>query len=52
MRHADDGITGGCPSFVGRVRGMPLVRHANNRVIAGVCGGIADFLGWDPTLVP
>ncbi|HCA39759.1 MAG: PspC domain-containing protein [Phycisphaerales bacterium] len=30
---------------------MPLVRHANNRVIAGVCGGIADFLGWDPTLV-
>lgn len=22
-----------------------------NGVIAGVCGGIADFLGWDPTLV-
>jgi phage shock protein PspC (stress-responsive transcriptional regulator) len=20
-------------------------------LIAGVCGGIADFLGWDPTLV-
>ena len=22
-----------------------------NRMIAGVCGGIADWLGWDPTLV-
>ena len=25
--------------------------RSNNRVIAGVCGGIADFLGWDPGLV-
>ena len=24
---------------------------SNNRMIAGVCGGVADFLGWDPTLV-
>lgn len=22
-----------------------------NRVIGGVCGGIAEFIGWDPTLV-
>ena len=29
---------------------MPLVK-STNRVIAGVCGGIADWLGWDPTLV-
>lgn len=27
-----------------------LVR-TNNRMLGGVCGGIANFLGWDPTLV-
>jgi len=27
-----------------------LVR-TNNRIFAGVCGGIARWLGWDPTLV-
>jgi phage shock protein PspC (stress-responsive transcriptional regulator) len=30
---------------------MPLLRSNRNRVIAGVCGGIARWLGWDPTLV-
>lgn len=25
--------------------------RSNNRVIAGVCGGIAEYLGWDTTLV-
>jgi phage shock protein PspC (stress-responsive transcriptional regulator) len=30
---------------------MALLRSKKNRVIAGVCGGIADSLGWDPTLV-
>ncbi len=25
--------------------------RSSNRFLAGVCGGIADFLGWDPTLV-
>ena len=30
---------------------MPLLRSKRNRVLAGVCGGIAEFLGWDPTLV-
>ena len=24
---------------------------SSNRMIAGVCGGVADFLGWDLTLV-
>jgi phage shock protein PspC (stress-responsive transcriptional regulator) len=28
-----------------------LVRSRHNRLIAGVCGGIANWLGWDPTLV-
>jgi phage shock protein C len=30
---------------------MALVRSRRNRMIAGVCGGIAQSLGWDPTLV-
>lgn len=29
----------------------PLYRSRKNRLIAGVCGGIAEWLGWDPTLV-
>ena len=30
---------------------MALKRSSNNTMIAGVCGGIAEWLGWDPTLV-
>lgn len=30
---------------------MAVVRSKSDRVIAGVCGGIARALGWDPTLV-
>jgi phage shock protein C len=30
---------------------MALYRSRKNRMIAGVCGGIAENLGWDPTLV-
>jgi len=30
---------------------MPLQRSENNRLIFGVCGGLAEYLGWDPTLV-
>lgn len=30
---------------------MPLYRSRRHKVIAGVCGGIADWLGWDPTVV-
>ena len=29
---------------------MPLML-SKNRMLAGVCGGLADWLGWDPTLV-
>lgn len=28
-----------------------LQRSRRHRVVAGVCGGIAEWLGWDPTLV-
>ena len=30
---------------------MPLQRSRQNRRIAGVCGGLAEWLGWDPTIV-
>lgn len=28
-----------------------LMRSRDQRMIAGVCGGIAEWLGWSPTLV-
>lgn len=28
----------------------PLYRSRTNRMIGGVCGGIAEWLGWDSTL--
>jgi phage shock protein C len=31
--------------------GQKRLVKSRNRVIAGVCGGIAEWLGWDPTLV-
>jgi phage shock protein C len=33
-----------------RSAGQPL-RRSRDRMIAGVCGGIAEWVGWDPTLV-
>ena len=30
---------------------MPLQRSRKNKMIGGVCGGIAEWLGWDPTIV-
>jgi phage shock protein C len=29
----------------------PLRLSRTNRKIAGVCGGLAEWLGWDPTVV-
>lgn len=29
----------------------PRLRRSKDRIIAGVCGGIAEWLGWDPTIV-
>ncbi len=29
----------------------PLRRSTSDYMLAGVCGGIARWLGWDPTLV-
>jgi phage shock protein PspC (stress-responsive transcriptional regulator) len=30
---------------------MALYRSRRNKMIAGVCGGLAEALGWDVTLV-
>ena len=30
---------------------MPLHRSRRHKLIAGVCGGLADWLGWSPTMV-
>ncbi len=29
----------------------PLHRSASDRMIGGVCGGLAEWLGWNPTAV-
>lgn len=29
----------------------PRLRKSRDRFIAGVCGGIAEWLGWDPSVV-
>jgi phage shock protein PspC (stress-responsive transcriptional regulator) len=29
----------------------PLYRSRRHRLIGGICGGLAAWLGWDPTLV-
>jgi len=29
----------------------PLRRSRRHRMVAGVCGGLAEWLGWDPTFV-
>jgi len=33
------------------VTGRPLHRSRRHRILGGVCGGIADWIGWSPTLV-
>ncbi len=35
----------------GRMRPRPFYRSRYDRLIAGVCGGLAEYFGWDPRLV-
>lgn len=30
---------------------MPLYRSRRSRMLGGVCGGLAEWLGWSPTWV-
>lgn len=34
-----------------QVRPKRLYRSQSSRLLAGVCGGIAEYFGWDPTVV-
>ncbi|MCI0424818.1 MAG: PspC domain-containing protein [Actinobacteria bacterium] len=31
--------------------GKRLYRSTTNKQVSGVCGGIAEYMGWDPTVV-
>lgn len=31
--------------------GARLKKSRTDKMITGVCGGIAEYLGWDPTIV-
>ena len=33
------------------MNGSKLQRSRDDRMIAGICGGFAEWLGWDPSLV-
>jgi phage shock protein C len=30
---------------------MPLYRSQRNKILGGICGGIAEWLGWSPAWV-
>ena len=34
-----------------RTKNNPLHRSKSAKLIGGVCGGMAEWLGWNPTLV-
>ena len=36
---------------MGNALSKPLRRSRDKRLVAGVCGGIAEWLDWDPTVV-
>ena len=36
---------------MGNALSRPLRRSRDHKLVAGVCGGIADWLDWDPTAV-
>lgn len=37
--------------YTGAMAQAALMRSRRDRMIAGVCGGLAEWLGWDPTAV-
>ena len=43
-------INGGY-SDSGRQTGRRLKRSATNRMVCGVCAGIAEYFNWDPTII-
>lgn len=47
-KQADTGSSAPPPQYPARKR---LVRSTNDRKIAGVCGGLADYFDLDPTII-
>jgi|SRR5580693_4795328 phage shock protein C len=47
-RQAETGASATPPGYVARKR---LVRSTNDRKLAGVCAGLADYFDLDPTIV-
>ena len=45
------GYDGQYYNSAGRTPGRRLYKSRTNRMICGVCAGIAEYFGWDPTLV-
>jgi phage shock protein PspC (stress-responsive transcriptional regulator) len=50
-RHGTVAACAGRPGLRGKESAVPLHRSRQHKMIAGVCGGIAEWLGWDPTVV-
>lgn len=46
----NNGYSGGY-SDSGRQTGRRLRRSASNRMVCGVCAGIAEYFNWDPTII-
>ncbi len=36
---------------MGNALSRPLRRSRSDRIVAGICGGLAKWLDWDPTVV-
>ncbi len=36
---------------MGNALSRPLRRSRSDRIVAGICGGLANWLDWDPTVV-
>jgi phage shock protein PspC (stress-responsive transcriptional regulator) len=47
-RQAETGVPAAPPAYAGRRR---FVRSTNDRKIAGVCAGVADYFDMDPTVI-
>jgi phage shock protein C len=44
-------MPGQCPGLIFNIMAKQRLTRSNNKVLAGVCGGLAEFLGWDYALV-
>jgi phage shock protein PspC (stress-responsive transcriptional regulator) len=50
-KHCGEMLDGSRPAGIGPGPGRKLYRSRRDRVLAGVCGGLAEYFDVDPTLV-